>query len=157
MQPTKRRILCVDDDEDTCFMLTHLLEQENYEVRTVKTVSEALELARNEGDDAQICRTDQEAVGHHLTEVKCCNWIERLRQLYGHHIGQVGKPTIYLDGHSARVKMAKNGGAKRIKNHGQFGVFDDGPVRGVELILTRNVRPHRHERVAAPHPLPMCE
>ena len=48
MQPTKRRILCVDDDEDTCFMLTHLLGQENYEARTVKTVSEALELARSE-------------------------------------------------------------------------------------------------------------
>lgn len=48
MQPTKRRILCVDDDEDTCFMLTHLLEQENYEVTTLKSVSEALELAQNE-------------------------------------------------------------------------------------------------------------
>jgi CheY-like chemotaxis protein len=48
MQPTKRRILCAEDDEDTCFMLTHLLEQENYEVKAVKTVSEALELARGE-------------------------------------------------------------------------------------------------------------
>lgn len=48
MQPTKRRILCVDDDEDTCFMLMHLLGHENYEVTTVKVVSEALELAQNE-------------------------------------------------------------------------------------------------------------
>lgn len=48
MQPTKRRILCVDDDEDTCFMLTYLLGQENYEVTTTKTVSEALQLAQNE-------------------------------------------------------------------------------------------------------------
>jgi DNA-binding response OmpR family regulator len=48
MQPTKRRILCVDDDEDTCFMLTQLLGQENYEVTAVKTVSEALHLARVE-------------------------------------------------------------------------------------------------------------
>ncbi|MDT5061918.1 MAG: two-component system, chemotaxis family, chemotaxis protein CheY [Acidobacteriota bacterium] len=48
MQPTKRRILCVDDDDDTCFMLTHLLGQENYEVKAIKTVSEALQLARNE-------------------------------------------------------------------------------------------------------------
>jgi CheY-like chemotaxis protein len=48
MQPTKRRILCVDDDEDTCFMLTHLLGQENYHVTAVKTVSEALQLARVE-------------------------------------------------------------------------------------------------------------
>ncbi len=48
MQPTKRRILCVDDDEDTCFMLTNLLEQENYEVIAIKNVSEALQLAQNE-------------------------------------------------------------------------------------------------------------
>jgi len=48
MQPTKRRILCVDDDEDVCFMLTHLLEQENYEVTTLRSVGEALELAQNE-------------------------------------------------------------------------------------------------------------
>ncbi|HEX8922056.1 MAG TPA: response regulator [Pyrinomonadaceae bacterium] len=48
MQPTKRRLLCAEDDEDTCFMLTHLLQQENYEVKTAKTVSEALELARSE-------------------------------------------------------------------------------------------------------------
>ena len=48
MQPTKRRILCVDDDEDTCFMLTHLLGRENYEVTTTKTVSDALQLAQSE-------------------------------------------------------------------------------------------------------------
>ena len=46
MQPTRRRILCVDDDEDTCLMLVTLLGQQNYEVTAVKTVSEALELAR---------------------------------------------------------------------------------------------------------------
>lgn len=48
MHPTKRRILCVDDEVDTCFMLVTLLGQENYEVMAVKTVSEALELARAE-------------------------------------------------------------------------------------------------------------
>jgi DNA-binding response OmpR family regulator len=48
MQPTKRRILCAEDDEDTCFMLTHLLEQENYEVKSARTVSDALRLAQNE-------------------------------------------------------------------------------------------------------------
>ena len=48
MQPQKRRILCVDDDEDTCSMLNSLLTQENYEVRTVKSVSEALRIAQSE-------------------------------------------------------------------------------------------------------------
>ena len=48
MQPQKRRILCVDDDEDTCSMLDSLLKQENYEVRTAKSVSEALQIAQSE-------------------------------------------------------------------------------------------------------------
>jgi DNA-binding response OmpR family regulator len=48
MQPTKRRILCVDDDDDTCQMLTYLLAQQNYEVSAVKTVAEALRLAQTE-------------------------------------------------------------------------------------------------------------
>ena len=48
MQPRKRQILCVDDDEDTCVMLVHLLARENYEVKVAKSVSEALQIARNE-------------------------------------------------------------------------------------------------------------
>ena len=48
MQPQKRRILCVDDDEDTCNMLESLLRQENYETKVARSVSEGLELARNE-------------------------------------------------------------------------------------------------------------
>ncbi|HYJ47018.1 MAG TPA: response regulator [Pyrinomonadaceae bacterium] len=48
MQPKKRRILCVDDDEDTCVMLNSLLRQENYDTRVAKSVSEALEIAQNE-------------------------------------------------------------------------------------------------------------
>lgn len=48
MQPKKRRILCVDDDEDTCSMLEKLLAQENYETKTARSVSEGLKLARNE-------------------------------------------------------------------------------------------------------------
>jgi DNA-binding response OmpR family regulator len=48
MPPQKRRILCVDDDDDTCFMLTHLLGREGYEVKTSATVDEALKLAQHE-------------------------------------------------------------------------------------------------------------
>lgn len=48
MPPQKRRILCVDDDEDTCFMLAHLLGREGYEVKTSATVDEALKLAQHE-------------------------------------------------------------------------------------------------------------
>ena len=48
MQPQKRRILCVEDDEDTCSMLDNLLRQENYEVKTANSVSEALQIAQSE-------------------------------------------------------------------------------------------------------------
>jgi DNA-binding response OmpR family regulator len=48
MPPLKRRILCVDDDDDTCFMLSHLLGREGYQVKTSSTVDEALKLAQRE-------------------------------------------------------------------------------------------------------------
>jgi DNA-binding NtrC family response regulator len=48
MQPKKRRILCVDNDEGICFLLTTLLEQEGFETRSIKSVEQALELSRRE-------------------------------------------------------------------------------------------------------------
>lgn len=48
MQPQKRRILCVDDDEDTCSMLEKLLGRENYDTKIATSVSKGLELARSE-------------------------------------------------------------------------------------------------------------
>jgi CheY-like chemotaxis protein len=45
MQPAKR-ILCIDNNEDTCFMLSHLLRNQNFAVRTTCAVDEALELVR---------------------------------------------------------------------------------------------------------------
>lgn len=48
MQLATRRILCVDDDDDTCFMLSHLLRHENYGVTTCRAVGDALELAQSE-------------------------------------------------------------------------------------------------------------
>lgn len=48
MHPKKRRVLCVDDSEDTCFMLTTLLEREGFETKSVKSVEQALELSRRD-------------------------------------------------------------------------------------------------------------
>ena len=48
MQPKKRRILCVDDEEDTCFMLTTLLEGEGFETKSVQSIEQALELSRRD-------------------------------------------------------------------------------------------------------------
>ena len=54
MQPAKCRILCVDDHEDTCFMLKHLLGQSNYEVTVADNINDALQFARNEQFDLYV-------------------------------------------------------------------------------------------------------
>jgi CheY-like chemotaxis protein len=48
MSSPKRRILCVDDDHDTCQMLIHLLAYENYEAQAMMNVEEALALAQRQ-------------------------------------------------------------------------------------------------------------
>src|SRR4030095_274724 len=47
----KGRILCVDDDKDTCEMITLLLGRLGYEVILAGTVAEGLALARKEHFD----------------------------------------------------------------------------------------------------------
>jgi two-component system OmpR family response regulator len=54
MQPAKCRVLCVDDHEDTCFMLRHLLAQQNVEVVTAKTMADALALIKREAFDLYV-------------------------------------------------------------------------------------------------------
>jgi len=51
MSTNRKRILCVDDDEDTCTMLTVFLGQSEFEVVTAQTASEGLKLARQESFD----------------------------------------------------------------------------------------------------------
>jgi CheY-like chemotaxis protein len=48
MSAPKRRILCVDDDADTCEMLTHLLARESYQAQAVMNIEEALALAQKQ-------------------------------------------------------------------------------------------------------------
>ena len=54
MLPQKRRILCADDHEDTCFMLCTLFGQSDCEVVTAGTVAEALRLAAGGGFDLYV-------------------------------------------------------------------------------------------------------
>jgi DNA-binding response OmpR family regulator len=54
MQPAKCRILCVDDHEDTSFMLTHLLGHSNYEVVIAGSINDALRLAASEHFDLYV-------------------------------------------------------------------------------------------------------
>jgi DNA-binding response OmpR family regulator len=51
MTPYKKRILCVDDDEDTCAMLCALLGLVKCEVSTAGTAAEALEMIDGGGFD----------------------------------------------------------------------------------------------------------
>lgn len=51
MLSPRRRILCADDNDDTCFMLSALLTQSNYETKSASTVAETLRLAQSEGFD----------------------------------------------------------------------------------------------------------
>jgi CheY-like chemotaxis protein len=48
VRPTKRRLLCVDDDAETNQVLSSLLNAENYEIKTVGSVEYALQLAKRE-------------------------------------------------------------------------------------------------------------
>ena len=74
MTTPRCRVLCVDDNDDTCFMLRTLLGTSGYEVETADGVGEALRLARTshfdlyvidnrypDGTGADLCRRLREA------------------------------------------------------------------------------------------------
>ena len=46
--PTPLRILCIDDNDDTCFMLKYLLGRSDFEAITVSNTEEALRLIEKE-------------------------------------------------------------------------------------------------------------
>jgi len=46
MQQSTKRILCVEDDNDSCEVLRALFQQAGYEVSIANTVAEGLQLAR---------------------------------------------------------------------------------------------------------------
>lgn len=51
MIPPRCRVLCVDDNDDTCFMLRTLLGASGYEVETAAGIGDALRLSRTESFD----------------------------------------------------------------------------------------------------------
>jgi DNA-binding response OmpR family regulator len=54
MSSAKKRILCVDDDDDTCQMLTVFLGQAGYDVVSASSASEATTLIQDEHFDLLI-------------------------------------------------------------------------------------------------------
>lgn len=75
MSSPVKRILCVDDNEDTCFMLTALLGREGYEVKTAATIDEALAVAAREHFDLSIL--DNAFPGE--SGVELCRRLRRVR------------------------------------------------------------------------------
>jgi len=76
MKPAKKQILCVDDHDDTCFMLSALLGRAGYEVWSASGVAEGLRLAASrrfdlyvldnmfaDGDGLDLCRRIREFDG----------------------------------------------------------------------------------------------
>lgn len=73
MPPHRKRILCVEDDEETCLLISNLLGLINCAVTTVQSVGEALKLIESEkfdlylldnwlpgGSGVQLCRKIRE-------------------------------------------------------------------------------------------------
>lgn len=67
--PTARRVLCVEDDDDTCFMLTYLLATPGREVVSAPTLAQArasmaegrfdlyvLDMRLRDGGGVEFCR-----------------------------------------------------------------------------------------------------
>jgi CheY-like chemotaxis protein len=54
MSPTKCRVLCIDDHEDTSEMMQLILSQEDYEVVTAVSVQEAMQLATSSEFDLYV-------------------------------------------------------------------------------------------------------
>jgi two-component system, NtrC family, response regulator HydG len=72
MQYTRRHILCVDDDQDTCEMMKLLLTGWNYEVELATTAAEGLRLAESGHFDMYLLDTRlPESSGFELCEQLC--------------------------------------------------------------------------------------
>lgn len=74
MQSPRRRILCVDDNEDMCFMLTTLLGQD-YETKSAAGIGATMELARRERFDLYI-------LDNHFPDGTGPELCRRLRELH---------------------------------------------------------------------------
>ncbi|MGH9900455.1 MAG: response regulator transcription factor, partial [Pyrinomonadaceae bacterium] len=70
----KRRVLCAEPHQDTCALITALLERQGHEVKSVKTIGECLELAGKEHFDLYML-DDGYADG---TNIELCRQLRKL-------------------------------------------------------------------------------
>ena len=69
----KRKILCVDGDEDTCLLVRYLLKPLGYEVTTVNDLTNSLEIARTTDYDLYL-------IAYKLGEGTGIEFCEKLRE-----------------------------------------------------------------------------
>jgi DNA-binding response OmpR family regulator len=96
-----KRILCVDDDKDTCAMMTALLQLSGYEVTASNTISDALLLVERGSFDLFILDAT-------FPDGKGVDLCERIRALDPH------TPILFLSGRSDEsvVDNAMSAGAQ---------------------------------------------
>ncbi|MEO7632443.1 MAG: response regulator [Blastocatellia bacterium] len=87
MQFHPNRILCVEDDEDTCQMMKALLGMWDYEVVLAKTAAEGFRLAQSERFDLYLLDTG-------IPEESGVSLCERICELAGH------APVAFISGHA---------------------------------------------------------
>ena len=74
MSPRKRRILCAEPNEDTCYLITTLFVRQGHEVVSAKTVRECMELAGRESFDLYMLDDDYTDG----TSIELCRQLRRL-------------------------------------------------------------------------------
>jgi DNA-binding response OmpR family regulator len=75
MTSTKRRVLCAETHQDTCAIITLLLEKQGHEVKSATTFNECLELANKEHFDLYML-DDNYSDG---TSLELCRQLRKLR------------------------------------------------------------------------------
>jgi len=96
----KKRILCIDDDEDTCLMLRVLLELADYQVATAGTFTDGLNLAKDQQFDLYL-------VDFRLPDGSGSELCQEIRSFDSH------SPIIFCSGRAGREdrKEATDAGA----------------------------------------------
>jgi CheY-like chemotaxis protein len=77
MQSFKRRILCVDNNEDSCHIVNILLGRADYEVVVVHTAAEALNKALTDGFDLLL-------FDNHLPDSSGLELCQQIREVNNH-------------------------------------------------------------------------
>jgi CheY-like chemotaxis protein len=100
MQPVKRRILCVDDNEDSCEIVVILLTRAGYEVVLARTAAEALNRTLTDSFDVLL-------LDNHLPDGSGLELCQQIREFNNH------TPSCFYssDAYPKQIEAAKQAGA----------------------------------------------